>query len=169
MGRPGAARPGRGFLWAATGLGLVHAAFSLCWALGGTWLLDTVGQWAVRQVEEAPVASRLMLAGTAAVKGAAAVIPTLSAYRRFPYPRIVRAVSWAGAVGLVLYGGANTLAANAVLAGLVPAGPETDLSALKGHAWLWDPLFLLWGAALLGYLVRSARRPWDTPAAKRSP
>ena len=41
-------RHGAGFLWVACGLGLVHAAFSLYWALGGQWLLATVGRFAVQ-------------------------------------------------------------------------------------------------------------------------
>ena len=57
----------------------------------------------------------------ALVKAAAAVIPALVAYERVPSPRVWRAISWVGAVGLVLYGGANVVVSGAVLAGLVDA------------------------------------------------
>ena len=49
-----------------------------------------------------------------------------------------------------------------VLAGWIPAAPDADLDGLKGHAWLWDPLFLLWGLALLGYLLLSRAVPRRT-------
>ena len=48
---------GRGFLWAALVLGLVHAFWSFYWAFGGTWMLDTVGQWAVVSQLHQPVAN----------------------------------------------------------------------------------------------------------------
>ena len=68
-------RAARACVWTACAAGVVHALFSLYWALGGSWLLDTVG------------------------------------------------------------------------------------AALAGHSWLWDPLFLLWGLALLGYLLLSKHAP----------
>lgn len=44
----------RSFVWLACIAGTVHAGFSLYWALGGQWLLATVGQWAVQLSAEAP-------------------------------------------------------------------------------------------------------------------
>ncbi len=100
----------------------MHAAFSLCWALGGRWLLETVG----RDALQVSLDSRL----------------------------------------LVLYGGINTGVSNAVLAGwIVPAGGY-DSPAMAGHAWLWDPLFLLWGLALGGYLALSRGRDVKTGTLK---
>ena len=67
-----------------------------------------------------------------------------------------------GAPLLVLYGGANTVVCNAVLAGVIRQDAGYDRAAAIGHAWFWNPLFLVWGVALLGYLVlacpASARR-----------
>ena len=68
-------------------LGLTHAGFSAYWALGGRWLLGTVGEWAVR---------------------------------------------------MALGGG-------------------YDRAAMIGHVALWDPLFALWGLALLSSLWLSRR------------
>ncbi|MCQ1948809.1 DUF3995 domain-containing protein [Arthrobacter sp. zg-Y859] len=152
----------RACLWTACAAGLLHAAFSLYWALGGRWLLDTVGQWAVQESTEAPLRAGLLLGAVAAFKAAAALVPTAAAYGRVPWPGLWRTVSWIGAVVLVLYGGANTVVSNAVLAGLIR--PETGYNRMAtiGHAWLWDPLFLLWGAALLGYLVLSRAVPRRT-------
>ena len=150
-------------VWTACAAGLVHAAFSLYWAAGGQWLLDTVGRWAVRQSREAPLRTGLLLGLVALAKTAGALIPVAAAYGRMPRPRVWRVLCWAGAVLLVLYGGANTVVSNAVLAGLVRPEAGYDRPAMIGHAWLWDPLFLLWGAALLGYLLLSRRVPQGAP------
>ncbi|MFZ3451655.1 DUF3995 domain-containing protein [Arthrobacter sp. 7Tela_A1] len=148
-------RGGGYFLWAACGLGLFHAGFSLYWALGGRWLLATVGQFAVQAAQEAPLGAALLLAGTALLKAAAAVIPLAAAYGQFPFPGLIRVLSWIGGAGLVVYGGINAAAAAAVLAGWIPAGPGADWQGLLGHALLWDPLFLGWGTCLLAYLFAS--------------
>lgn len=142
-------------IWTACAAGLVHAAFSLYWAVGGQWLLDTVGRWAVQQSALAPRRTGLILALVGLAKIAAALLPVALAYNRLRGPRFWRAACWAGAVLLVLYGGANTAVSHAVLSGLVRPDTGYDRAAMIGHAWLWDPLFLLWGAALLGYLLLS--------------
>ncbi len=152
-------RHGAGFLWAACGLGLVHAAFSLYWALGGQWLLATVGRFAVQPAQASPAQATAVLGAAALLKAAAAVLPLAAAYGRVPFAQLIRVLSWAGGAGLCLYGAVNTAAASAVLAGWIPAGPNADIEGLKGHAWLWDPLFLAWGAALVAYLWRSRRQP----------
>lgn len=57
---------GRGFFTLAMVAGLLHAAPSLYWALGGTWLLETVGQFAVDlRAEGAASTTALLLAITA--------------------------------------------------------------------------------------------------------
>ena len=63
---------------------------------------------------------------------------------------------WAGSVLLVAYGLANTAVANLALVGVV--GSVDDLAATRGHAWLWDPLFLAWGLALGVGLWQTRRR-----------
>lgn len=50
---------------------------------------------------------------------------------------------------LVAYGGSNTIVALAVLAGVVRREGGYDAGAMMGHAYLWDPLFFLWGGALV--------------------
>ena len=54
---------------------------------------------------------------------------------------------------LAVDGAVNVVAALAALTGVVAAGPTMDTAALMGHAFLWDPLFLLWGL-LLGMALR---------------
>ncbi|WP_312918526.1 DUF3995 domain-containing protein [Kocuria sp.] len=146
---------GRGWLWVACAAGVVHAGFSLYWALGGHWLLDTVGQWTVRLSYEAPLAVGLGLGMVSLFKLMAAVIPVAEAYGRVPWRRFWWAISWVGAVVLVVYGGTNTVISNAVLIGLIRPATGYERLAMIGHAWLWDPLFLVWGAALLIHLWRS--------------
>ena len=43
-----------GLAWVAMALGLVHARFSANSALGGRWLLRTVGEWAVTLLTPIP-------------------------------------------------------------------------------------------------------------------
>ena len=156
-------RPSRRFtaslalVWTAGLAGLVHAAFSLYWALGGGWLLATVGQWAVDLAAEAPLAAGLALGLVAAAKLLGATIPIGVAYGRVPRPRFWRGISWVGGLVLTVYGAVNTIVAVAVLAEVIQPEGGYDADAMMGHAYLWDPLFLLWGAALLLSLWFSRR------------
>lgn len=147
---------------AACGFGLLHAASSFYWALGGDWLLPTVGAWAVELVERAPAEAAVILGVVGLVKAAAAVIPVAVAFDRAPWPRFWRAVCWTGGLFLVLYGGVNTVVSNAVFFGALRPEGGYDRAATIGHAFLWDPLFLLWGASLLSWLMFSSNRSRQT-------
>lgn len=133
----------RALVWAAGLAGAVHAGFSLYWAVGGRWLLATVGQWAVDLSTKAPLTAGIGLGIVAVVKLLAATIPVGVAYGRVPRPRLWRGISWVGGLLLVAYGGINTIVAQAVLAGMVRPEGGYDADAMMGHAYLWDPLFLL--------------------------
>ena len=148
----------RRLAWAAAAAGAVHALFSVYWALGGRWLLATVGQWAVDLSVERPRAAGIVLGLVAAVKLAGAAVPVGVVYGRVSWPRLWRGVSWAGGGLLVVYGGLNTVVALAVLAALIQPEGGYDLQAMRGHAYLWDPLFLFWGGALVLSMWMS-RRP----------
>ncbi len=148
----------RGLVWAAGAAGAVHAGFSLYWAFGGRWLLATVGQWAVDLSVERPLAAGITLGLVAAIKFLGAAVPVGLAYGRVPWPRLWRGISWAGGLLLVAYGGINTLFGLAVLAGVVRPEGGYDLDAMRGHAYLWDPLFFLWGSALVLSLWLSRRK-----------
>ena len=139
----------RALVWTAGLAGLVHAGFSLYWALGGRWLLATVGQWAVDLSAEAPLAAGIALGLVAAAKLLGATIPIGVAYGRVPWPRLWRGISWAGGLLLVAYGGVNTIVALAVLAGAIRPEGGYDADSMMGHAYLWDPLFFLWGGTLV--------------------
>lgn len=149
--------PRRSLPWfaAAAALGTVHAAASLYWALGGDALSATVGEWAVSWRAESPLSAGLALGVIGVGKLAGAWVPWVAARGGGPRHGL-RIAAWLGAVLLVGYGLANTLAANLALTGVL--GPVGDLAATRGHAWLWDPLFLLWGLALAAGLRRSRGR-----------
>ncbi len=49
----------------------------------------------------------------------------------------------------VAYGGVNTAVSAAVRAGLIRPDGGYDPEAMRGHAYLWDPLFFTWGTALV--------------------
>lgn len=155
-------RLSRTLVWTSALLGAVHAGFSVYWAVGGRWLLATVGRWAVDLSAGAPVAAGVALGLVATVKLLGAVVPVGVVYGRVPWPRLWRGVSWAGGLLLVAYGGVNTIVALAVLAGAIRAEGGYDTEAMKGHAYLWDPLFFLWGATLV--LSLGLSRPTDGTA-----
>lgn len=139
----------RALVWTAGLAGAVHAGFSLYWALGGRWLLETVGQWAVDLSTDEPLAAGLGLGLVAVGKLLAAGIPVAVTYGRMPRPRLWRAISWAGGLLLIVYGGINMVVASVVLTGIVRPQQGYDPQAMMGHAYLWDPLFFLWGTALV--------------------
>lgn len=141
----------------ACALGLVHAAFSLYWALGGRWLLDTVGQGAVDLARQQPQTAFWLLLAVALFKGAAAIIPLLNAQGQMPWPGLWRGMSWVGSVFLILYGGVFAITAGLVLTGVINPAGDIDRMGMVGHALLWDPLFLLWGVFLLAHLWLTRR------------
>ena len=146
-------RVGRAFLWLALFLGLGHTAFSLYWAVGGTWLLDTVGQWAVTAQQQTPGQAFFVLMAVTVLKAAAASIPVAVEYDKIRGRRFWRLVSWVGGIGLMLYGGINSVVAISVLTGLVAPEAGFDERAMFGHAFLWDPWFFVWGLTLVTSLA----------------
>ncbi len=138
---------------AAAVVGVAHALPSLYWALGGTALVSTVGAWAADWQRQAPLQVMALLLLIFVLKLAGALLPLANERGRLPAPRVWRGLFWAAAGVLVAYGGVNVVAALAALTGVVAAGPTMDTAALMGHAFLWDPLFLLWGL-LLGMALR---------------
>ncbi|MDO5492678.1 MAG: DUF3995 domain-containing protein [Nesterenkonia sp.] len=133
--------------------GGLHAASSLWWGLGGRALLGTVGEGAVELREQAPwwVFAGLLTIGL--LKLAAVAVPILHLRGALPRPRLWRVLCWCGAVGLIVYGGVHTVLALTALAGAF--GPVHDPEGLMGHAFLWDPLFTLWGVCLAVALRRA--------------
>jgi len=154
----------KGFAWLAFGVGIVHAGFSVYWAVGGHWLLGTVGQWAVRLSEESPLYTGLVLGLVAGLKLGGATVPVCLSYGRVRSTKFWRILLGTGGALLTLYGGVNVVVSNAVLAGVIHSGDGYDLDAMRGHAFLWDPLFLVWGLSLLAFLYASRERPSRGPS-----
>jgi uncharacterized protein DUF3995 len=145
----------RGFL-AAAALGMVHAAFSLYWAAGGTLLVWSLGS----DLVEGFRGREWLLAPIGAVKLIAAVAPLALARSGWPASVVTRSACWLGALVLVVWGGLNTAVGNLVLVGAIRPESGFDRSGMMGHAYLWDPLFLAWGAAVAVGLVASRQLCW---------
>ncbi|MFN8044486.1 MAG: DUF3995 domain-containing protein [Dermatophilaceae bacterium] len=152
------------WLCAAGLVGTAHAAFSIHWAMGGTWLLDTVGATGDR-LGSAGVAGTVALAAVGLVKAIVAWGPLLTRrWLGFAAGLARRLWFFAGLV-LAIYGVVLTVVGLVALTGAL--GEPTDRTSLLGHALLWDPLFALWGGLMLRGLALahaprpSARRPVD--------
>ena len=133
--------------------GLVHGAFSLYWALGGEWLLETLGERVVGAFADA----RWVLVAVFAIKVVGSLGPLWLDRRGLLAHGAWRVVAVLGACVLIVWGGLNTLVRILVLAGVGQPDGGFDRAAMTGHAWLWDPLFLVWGLALAWGLVRARR------------
>ncbi|WP_022909141.1 DUF3995 domain-containing protein [Aestuariimicrobium kwangyangense] len=149
-GLPGPSR----WLVAATVLGGIHAGFSFYWAAGGTALAWSLGSDLVKSFH----GREWLLAPIGAIKVIAAVAPMALALWGWPARRLTRSACWLGASVLIVWGGLNTVVANLVLAGAIEPQSGFDRPGMIGHAWLWDPLFLLWGAAVATGLFATRRR-----------
>lgn len=147
------------FLLAAAA-GLLHAAASVYWAVGGRWQLASVGDWAVALADDRPVASGLALGVVAVMKAGAAVLPWVNERVRGPVHRQVRMCWWCAGGVLFVWGAVSTVSAAAVLAGVIVPDGGYDRAAMIGHAVVWDPLFAVWGSALLtGLWLTTHTRP----------
>jgi hypothetical protein len=146
----------------ALGVGLPYAAISLYWALGGTWLLDTVSGSLAEQVRLGNVGPGVALAvfGAAILKLVGAVLPILSVQLSAAgaWHASLRALLWLEATVLIAYGLVLTVVGLLVQSGLIAAAPDADKRALAWHAFLWDPWFLVWGALVAAYLLLTRRR-----------
>ena len=152
----------RAWLAAATALGGAHAAISLLWALGSTWLLDTVGGGLERLGRDGGWAVGLALLAVVALKLVAVALPWLAVTGA---GRVARGAAWATGGLLAAYGGAFTVAGVAI----VLSGVETaDPYAVRWHAFFWDPWFLVWGVCVLAALRHDRRRRGVSGRAPRS-
>jgi hypothetical protein len=144
-------------------VGLAYAAISVYWAVGGKWLLDTVGISLSRPGQAGRAAALLAVWGAAALKAIAAALPLLAVLSRDPWPRtagrgprkLVRVLTWIEAAILVGYGLILTAIGLLVQAGVIKASAHADHVALRWHAYLWDPWFLVWGILVTVALWRS--------------
>ena len=151
-----------GMLPALAGLavGLAYAAISVYWAVGGRWLLNTLGISLSQPGQAGHLAALLAAWGATAVKAVAALMPLL-AIGVWPRTangrlrRLARVLTWIGAAILTGYGLVLTASGLLVQAGVIQATAPADRLAQKWHAYLWDPWFLIWGIFVFLALWRS--------------
>ncbi len=146
--------PGRAGFVAAGVFGTIHAGFSLYWAFGGTWLLWSLGSGLLKTFD----GREWILVPVGVVKLVAAVVPLVLARWGWPARRLTRVLCWLGAAVLIVWGGMNTVLGSLVLTGVVQPDSGYDRPGMIGHAWLWDPLFLVWGIALAMGLAAASER-----------
>jgi hypothetical protein len=160
-------RPGAGAAWLAVGLGVLFAAVSAYWALGGTWLLDTVGGSLAEAGRRRDGGLIAVLWLTVVLKLVAAALGPAVVYRwgsRADHvPGLVRKLAWTAAAILTAYGAALTFVGLLLQAGVVSIPADADHHALRWHAFFWDPWFLIWGVPLRVALGRP-RRAAPTPS-----
>lgn len=134
--------------------GVIHAAFTLHWAMGGGNLVETLGD----DINGFFSARRWLMGAVGVVKGVAACAPLVFRDVEWPCPRLTKGACWIGGGVLIIWGGSNTVIGNLVLVGAFDSSLSVNRAAMLGHAWLWDPLFLLWGSCLVaGLIVGSSR------------
>jgi uncharacterized membrane protein len=141
-------------------VGLLYAAVSAYWGLGGTWLLDTVGGSLEEQARAGNPGVMLAVWAAVVLKMIAAVLP-LTALRGLFTPardRTVWVLAWAEAAILTLYGLVQSTAGLLVQADVIHASATADHRALAWHAYLWDPWFLVWGLLVAAALLRGRYR-----------
>jgi len=119
-------------------LGLLYAAVSVYWGLGGTTLLDTVGGSLERGGRAGDLVVVLALWAAVALKVIAAALPLLAIYRLggARWQRLVWALAWIEAAVLVIYGLVLTIVGLMVQAGVVAASASADHRALAWHTYL---------------------------------
>ena len=138
---------GLGAAWAAFAVGLLYAAISVYWGLGGSGPLDTVGASLTQPGRSASGLVVLAVWCAVALKLIAAVLPLLAvgvvspgSFRR---RRLSRALTWVEAAILTFYGLILTAVGLLVQAGVIGTQANADHRALAWHAYLWDPWFLV--------------------------
>jgi hypothetical protein len=147
-------------------LAALYAGVSAYWGAGGTALLDTIGGTLEREgrAHSAGLLAVVWLTVLLKLAGGGIGLVAVSQPRWLSsrWRRVVGRLAWLGAVVLVLYGGVLTLTGLLVQAGIVHASAHADHKALRWHAFLWDPWFLVWGlllAAALTLGVPADQRP----------
>ena len=149
---------GQGAAWAAFAVGLLYAAISVYWGLGGSWLLDTVGASLAPSDRSASAAVVLAVCCVVGLMVIAAVLPLLAvgagaARVRLRY--LIRALACAEAAILTVYGLNSPALGLLVQAGLIGTPANADHRALAWHAYLWGPWLLVWGVLVTAALFRS--------------
>lgn len=155
-----AVNAGRGPAYAAFWCGMVFTLFNLYWTVGGTFALETVGGKLAQALYDRDQWMVTLVAITVVVKAGGSLfsLALVQQWGRM-FPRLLLLVcGWAGTAVLVIYGGLLVGAAAMVEVGIIPAPPTIDWTALRGHLYIWDMWFLVWGILLGWAMLRFSRR-----------
>ena len=122
-------------------MGVLYALVSAYWGTGGTWLLDTIGGSRERAGRAHSAGVFAIVWATVALKLVAATAGLLATQLRSGswWRRLAHITAWIAAVVLVGYGGVLTTAGLLLQSGVVSAAADADQTALRWHAYLWDP------------------------------
>src|ERR1700689_2956224 len=121
--------PGLTAAWAAFAVGLLYAAISVYWGLGGSWLLDTVGASLTQAGRSASALVVLAVWCAVGLKVIAAVLPLLAVgvgAARSRWRRLLRAVTGVQAAILTVYGLIWTAGGLLVQVGLIGTSAGAD-------------------------------------------
>ncbi len=147
---------------AAFVLGVLYAAVSVYWACGGTALLKSVGGVFQRAGEHGSVGLAILVWFTVVLKLLAATLGVVAVSGRpalaIPQQRQVRVLAWTAALILSVYGGVFSVAGWLLQVGVISPGAHADHEALRWHAYVWDPWFLVWGLLLTAGLAGTRQR-----------
>lgn len=140
------------WFYLAAAAGGLHTAITLYWAVGGRGLLWTMGDDFISRF----ASLMWVLYPLAAAKGIGAFGPLwLQNHSWWPLRRMTRLIYWAAAAVLIVWGGLNTAVSNLVLFHVIHPSQGYNRPAMIGHAWIWDPIFAVWGIGLLMGLLRT--------------
>jgi Protein of unknown function (DUF3995) len=156
----GESRPGGSWAaYAACVLALLHAAVSFYWAGGGTAGLSTIGGTLeeLGRAREPALIALMWFTGLLKVAAGLLALALVRPWGRAFPRRMLLAAAWGGAALLIVYGGLLTLGGVLVVASVIPAPAAADWTALRWHAFFWDPWFLLWGILLAAAAHRTKR------------
>jgi hypothetical protein len=156
--RPTRAPQGRRLAEVAGVVGLLFAAVSIYWGLGGMWLLDTVSHSMAEQSRAGDSAVFLAAWVAAVLKMIAVVLPLLALrpMTRVAWVRRARTLAWVQVAVLMTWGVLQTVGSLVLLTGVIDS--STDHRVLAWHAFLWDPWFVVWGLLVAGALRSSRAR-----------
>ena len=160
--------PGPGGLrWAQAAfvVGVTYVAVSVYWALGGTWLLGTVGSALVHRGGSASAVLLIGVWAAVLLKLIGTVLPLASRQpTRRSWHRVLRLLTVAEGAILTLYGLVLTAVGMGTQIGIVHTSSSADHRALAWHAYLWDPWFLVWGLLVVLTLWQSRHHRSKAPS-----
>ncbi|TDM07502.1 DUF3995 domain-containing protein [Macrococcus lamae] len=132
--------------------GTLHSLATFYWSYGGELGLATVGEWTFKLKQQYGNRILIGLFFLGLFKLAATWLPAILYKKEV---KALRLISYAGAVILIVHGGGNTIVGWLKFLNIIPR--KNTLSEI-GQAFIWDPLFLIWGCSLLLFLLSTRVR-----------